>query len=177
MVKGLEGKMYEEQLRCLGLFSPEQSRPRGGLMAACSSLKREAEGRVLSSALWGQRQDPRERHGAGAGEGQAGCEGKVLHPEVIGHWDRLPKGSGHSIELPEFKKRFDNSLRHRVWFWVILCRPIFGQEKVDNVSSFGPDSRAAVSPAIHASPTTVRALWCSPNVWPMWRNWTPSTRS
>ena len=73
MVKGLECKMYEEGLRSLGLFSPEQSRPRGGLMAACSSLTRGAEGQALSSALWGQRQDPRERHGAGTGEGQAGC--------------------------------------------------------------------------------------------------------
>ena len=54
MVKSLEGKMYEEWLRSLGLFSPEQSRLRGGLMAACSFLTRWAEGQVLSSALWGQ---------------------------------------------------------------------------------------------------------------------------
>ena len=73
MVKGLEGKMYEERLRSLGLFSPEQSRLRGGLVAACSSLTRGAEGQVLSSAPWEQRQDPREWHGAGTGEGQAGC--------------------------------------------------------------------------------------------------------
>ena len=72
MVNGLEGKTYEEQLRSLGLLSPEQSRLRGGLMAACSSLTRGAEGQALSSALWGQQQDPRERHGAGTGEGQAG---------------------------------------------------------------------------------------------------------
>jgi len=72
MVEGLEGKVCEEQLSSLGLFSPEQSSPRGGLMAACSSLTRGVEGQALSSALWGQRQDPRERHGAGTGEGQAG---------------------------------------------------------------------------------------------------------
>ena len=64
MVKGLEGKTYEERLRPLGLFSPKQSRPRGCLMAACSSLTRGgltaacsflmrgAEGQALSSALW-----------------------------------------------------------------------------------------------------------------------------
>ena len=52
MVKGLEGKMHEERLRSLGLLSPQQSRPRGGLMAACSSLTRGAEGQALSSALW-----------------------------------------------------------------------------------------------------------------------------
>ena len=73
MVKGVEGKTCEEQLKSLGLFNPEQSRLRGGLMAACSSLTRGAEEQVLSSALWGQRQDPRERHAAGTGEGQAGC--------------------------------------------------------------------------------------------------------
>lgn len=37
MVKGLEGKVYEEQLRSLGLFSPEQRTLRGGLVVACSS--------------------------------------------------------------------------------------------------------------------------------------------
>ena len=73
MVKGHEGKKYEEQLKSLGLFSPEQRRMRGGLMAAGSSLTRGAEGQALSSALWGQQQDPREQHGAGTGEGQAGC--------------------------------------------------------------------------------------------------------
>ena len=72
IVEGLEEKTYEEQLRSLGLFSPKRRRLRGGLKAACSSHTRGAEGQALSSALWGQRQDPRERHGAGTGEGQAG---------------------------------------------------------------------------------------------------------
>ena len=73
MVRGLEGKTYEECLGSLGLFSPELSRLTGGLMGACSSLTRGAEGKALSSALWGQQQDPTEPHGAGTGEGQAGC--------------------------------------------------------------------------------------------------------
>ena len=51
MVKGLEGKMCEEQLRSLGLFSPEQKRLRGILMATCSFLTRGAEGQALSYAL------------------------------------------------------------------------------------------------------------------------------
>ena len=42
MVKGLEGQTDEQQLRSLGLLSPEQSRLRRGLMAACSSLTRGA---------------------------------------------------------------------------------------------------------------------------------------
>ena len=51
MVKGLEGKTYEERLRSLGLLSPEQSMLRGDLTAACSSLTRGAEGQALSSAV------------------------------------------------------------------------------------------------------------------------------
>ena len=46
MVKGLEGKMCEEQLKSLSVFSPEQRRLRGGLMAACSPswLYRSSQG-------------------------------------------------------------------------------------------------------------------------------------
>ena len=37
MGKDLEGNVYEEQLRALGLFSPEQMGLRGGLLAAAVS--------------------------------------------------------------------------------------------------------------------------------------------
>lgn len=36
MVKGLESKMYEEQLRFLAVFSPEQRGLRGGLMVTAA---------------------------------------------------------------------------------------------------------------------------------------------
>ena len=36
MVKGLDGKGCKERLRPLGVLSPEQSRLRGGLMAAAA---------------------------------------------------------------------------------------------------------------------------------------------
>lgn len=37
-VKGLEGKMYKEQLKSLTVFSPEQRKLRGGLVAAPQQL-------------------------------------------------------------------------------------------------------------------------------------------
>jgi len=47
MVKDLESKMLEDQLRSFVLFSPEKRRLRGGLMAAYSLLMRGAEGQTL----------------------------------------------------------------------------------------------------------------------------------
>ena len=44
MMKGLEGETYGEQLASLGLFSLENRRLRGGLMAACSLLMRGTGG-------------------------------------------------------------------------------------------------------------------------------------
>ena len=52
-MKGLEGAVYEERLRCLGLFSPEEAEGSGGAGAELCS--------------------PGTPWGAGTGEGQAGC--------------------------------------------------------------------------------------------------------
>jgi len=49
MVKGLEGKKCEEQLKSLGLFSPEI---RGSLMEVHCFLTMGTEEWVLISALW-----------------------------------------------------------------------------------------------------------------------------
>lgn len=51
MVKGLQGKIYEEQLRALGLFSLKKRRLKRGLVSACSFLTREAEGKTLISLV------------------------------------------------------------------------------------------------------------------------------
>ena len=41
-------------------------------------------GTALSSALWGQQQDPRERHGAASGEGQGGVRKGLFNKEWLG---------------------------------------------------------------------------------------------
>jgi len=50
-------------------------------MPACGSLTRGAEGQALSSALWGQPQDPSERHRAATRKAHAASSEKLLHRE------------------------------------------------------------------------------------------------
>ena len=53
---------------------------------------------------------------------------------MVGHWDRLPRAVVMALSLPEFKKRLDNALRHRVWF---LGDPVWSQE-LDLMILVGP---------------------------------------
>ncbi|KAJ7399282.1 hypothetical protein BTVI_116704 [Pitangus sulphuratus] len=53
MVKGLEGKPCEEQLRALGLLNLEKRKLRGDLIAVTTSLRVEEEGQALISSLRG----------------------------------------------------------------------------------------------------------------------------
>ena len=52
MIKGQEGKMYEEHLKSLRLFCPEKKRLSGNLMVGYSFFVRGAEEQVLISSFW-----------------------------------------------------------------------------------------------------------------------------
>lgn len=67
MENGLEGKMYEEKLRSLGLSSPERRKLRGDLMVAAGS------GWVL-----------RKGSSAEGGVCGTGCPRQWAHPQPVG---------------------------------------------------------------------------------------------
>ena len=114
MVKGLEGKTYEEQLRSLGLFILQKRNLCGDLITDYNFLMRGAEGQVLSSALWRQQQDLREQHGAGTGRVRLGVRERFCTQRVVGQWDRLPKEVVTALSQTEFKKSLDNAPSHVV---------------------------------------------------------------
>ena len=70
-VKGLEDKMCEEWLNSLDVFSSEQRRLRGGLVAACSSSQGEWRGSVMSAPVTVT--EPKGTAWSCIGEGHVGC--------------------------------------------------------------------------------------------------------
>ena len=115
MVKGLEGKPYEEQLKSLGLFSLEQSRLRAALLVVCSFLTRSRgeAGADLFSLVTSDRT---------RGNGRKMCQGRFrlgirerfFTQRVVEHWNRLPREAVTAPSLAIFKKHLDNALRDMV---------------------------------------------------------------
>uniref|UniRef100_A0A493TB79 Reverse transcriptase domain-containing protein n=1 Tax=Anas platyrhynchos platyrhynchos TaxID=8840 RepID=A0A493TB79_ANAPP len=114
MAKGLEGKMYEEQLRPLDLFSLEKRRLRGNLIAVYNFLARgSGEAGDLFSV---NTSDKTHRKGVKLRQGKFRLDirKRFFTERVVAHWNRLPRDIVTAPSLSEFKKRLDCALSHMV---------------------------------------------------------------
>ncbi|KAJ7402862.1 hypothetical protein BTVI_82713 [Pitangus sulphuratus] len=112
VVKGLEGKPYEEGLRTLAVFSLEKWRLKGDLITAYNFLVRGRGGAEtdLCSLVTSDRTSG---NGLKLYQGRFGLDirKRFFTQGVVGHWNRLPRKAVTAPSLTEYKKCLDDALR------------------------------------------------------------------
>jgi len=115
MTQGLEHLSYEDRLRELGLFSLENKRLRGDLIAALQYLKgahrKDGEGlftRVCSDRTRGDGSKLQE------GRFRLDIRKKFFTMSMVKHWNRLPREAVDAPSLEVFKARLDGALRNLI---------------------------------------------------------------
>ncbi|KAJ7422086.1 hypothetical protein WISP_39754 [Willisornis vidua] len=115
MVKGLEEKPHEEQLRALVLFSLEKRRLMGDLIVVYNFLMRGRGGTDtdLFSLVTSNRT---QENGLKLCQERLSSDirKRFFSQRVVGRWNRLLREVVTASSLTKFKEHFENTLRHMV---------------------------------------------------------------